>query len=277
MTGSIGFLILVVVFLNGWMYFQQPRMIFYPDRTLSATPANWGLEYEDVMFLSEDGVRLHGWYIPHRGSEQVLLFFHGNAGNISHRGDSVAIFHRLGLNVLIIDYRGYGRSEGVPGEQGLYRDARAAWAYLADTRRVQAEQVLLFGRSLGGVVAARLASEVQAGALILESTLNSSKDFARSVFPVLSRLVILRYGLNTGQYLSNVTCPVLVMHSPEDEIMPFALGEKVFQAANRPKEFVKLRGDHNSGFLASQPAYEQSLGEFITRYSPAAKEQGGGS
>jgi fermentation-respiration switch protein FrsA (DUF1100 family) len=250
--------------LNGWMFIQQPGMIFFPYRNLDATPADWGYAYQDVSLVSSDAVKLHGWYIPHPEAERVLLFFHGNAGNVSHRGESIAIFHRLGLNVLILDYRGYGRSEGSPSEQGLYRDAAAAWAYLTGERGFDPEQIVVFGRSLGGAVAAQLAAEVQPGALILESTLSSARDFARSVFPLLSRLVVVRYDFDTLGYLGRVRAPVLVLHSREDEIMPFALGEKVFAAANPPRRFVPLQGDHNTGFMHSQPAYERELLNFLS-------------
>jgi len=266
MTSAIIVVLTALLALNGWMYLQQVAMTFFPDRLLSATPASWGLAYEDVSLGTEDGVKLHGWYIPRQGSDRVLLFLHGNAGNISHRGDSVAIFHRLGLNVLIFDYRGYGQSQGEPSEQGLYQDAAAAWNYLIETRNFDSEDIILFGRSLGGAVAAKLASEVQAGGVILESTFSSATDVAGSLFPILSRLVVLRYGFDTAGYLKSVVCPVLVLHSPEDDIIPFYLGEKVFQSANEPKVFVKMQGGHNGGFLQSQPRYERELGRFIGSY-----------
>ena len=252
-----------LLLLNVWMIFQQPQMIFFPVRELHQTPADWGLGYEDVTLNTEDNVQLHGWYIPHQQSEQVLLFFHGNAGNISHRRDSIALFHRLGLNVFIIDYRGYGKSRGKPGEQGLYQDAAAAWRYLTEKKGIAGNQILIFGRSLGGAVAARLASGVQARGLILESTLSSARDFARAVFPVLSRLVVTRYDFNTAENIRRVHYPVLVLHSPADEIMPFHLGEKVFESAHQPKRFVRLQGDHNYGFLQSQPGYEQELDSWL--------------
>lgn len=255
-----------LVALNGWMYLQQAAMIFFPDRLLGATPASWGLEYEDVFLTAEDGVHLHGWYVPQQGSDRVLLFMHGNAGNISHRGESVAIFHRLGLNVLIFDYRGYGQSEGSPSEQGLYRDAAAAWHYLIETKGFNSEDIILFGRSLGGAVAAKLASQVQAGGVILESTFSSARDVAGSLFPILSRLLVLRYDFDTAGYLRGVVCPVLVLHSQEDDVIPFYLGEKVYQAAAVPKVFVKMQGDHNGGFMQSQPRYEQELARFIHSY-----------
>lgn len=249
--------------LNGLMYFQQKYMIFYPMSELYQTPAQWGLDYEDVYFKTTDAVPLHGWYIPDPQTEYVLLFFHGNAGNISHRRDSIEIFHRLGLSVFIIDYRGYGNSEGSPDEQGLYKDAAAAWRYLTVERGYHPKQVLIFGRSLGGAVAAKLASEVEARGLILESTLSSAREFARDAFKILSRLVVMRYDFNTIAYLRAVNYPVLVLHSPDDEIMPFHLGEKVFEKANQPKHFVRMRGDHNSGFLLSQPEYEQQLDAWL--------------
>jgi len=262
----ISYLIIIVtgwLLLNVWMHFRQPQMIFYPVRELYQTPADWGLDYDDVTFTAADGVQLHGWYIPQQPSEQVLLFFHGNAGNISHRRDSLELFHRLGLSVFIIDYRGYGNSQGKPDEHGLYQDAAAAWHYLTEEQGIASDQILIFGRSLGGAVAARLASEVQARGLILESTFSSARDFAKAVFPILSRLVSIRYDFNTVENIRNVHYPVLVLHSPDDEIMPFQLGEKVFQAAQQPRHFVRMQGDHNNGFLQSQPAYAQSLDSWL--------------
>ena len=260
-------------FLNGWMYLQQPGMIFYPMRTLEATPQEWGMAYEDVILTTSDAVELHGWYIPAPNARGVLLFLHGNAGNISHRRDSIAIFRRLGLDVFIFDYRGYGRSQGRPDEAGLYRDAQAAWRHLTETRGVAARDIVIFGRSLGGAVAAQLAAQVPARALILESTFSSAREFARQVFPVLSRLVAVRYDFDTRAQMQAVQCPVLVLHSPDDEIMPYALGERVFQAAREPKRFVRLRGDHNTGFLQSQPEYEQALGDFLASLSTADRSR----
>jgi hypothetical protein len=175
----------------------------------------------------------------------------------------VAIFHRLGLNVLIFDYRGYGNSEGSPDEQGLYQDARTAWNYLVQKKAASPKDIILFGRSLGGVVATRLASEVQPLALIIESTFSSARAMADEIFPILSRMVFLRFGFNARADIRKVHSPLLILHSPDDEIIPFAQGEKVFEAANEPKTFVEMRGDHNYGFIRSQPAYEQALETFI--------------
>ncbi|GMR21148.1 MAG: alpha/beta hydrolase [Gammaproteobacteria bacterium] len=263
MASYVIIFVLSLLLLNVWMYLRQPNMTFYPTRELDQTPADWGLNYEDVTLNTADNVQLHGWYTPYQRSEQVLLFLHGNAGNISHRRDSIELFHRLGLNVFIIDYRGYGKSKGSPDEQGLYQDASAAWRYLTDEKGFANDQILIFGRSLGGAIAAKLASGVQARGLILESTLSSARDFARAVFPILSRLVFTRYEFNTAENIQRVNYPVLVLHSPDDEIMPFHLGEKIFQSAHEPKRFVRMQGDHNNGFLQSQPEYEQEFNSWL--------------
>lgn len=265
MTDTLVTIILGLLLLNGVMYVRQPGMIFYPTAELVATPADWGLDYADVRLETDDDVALHGWYIPRAGAQRALLFLHGNGGNISHRGDSLKIFHRLGFNVLIIDYRGYGQSEGRPSEEGLYRDAAAGWRYLTDTRGFAGKEVVIFGRSLGGAVAAQLAAQVDAGALILESTLSSARDFARHAFPWLEKLLFVRYDFDSVAQLQRVNYPVLVLHSPDDEIMPYQLGEKVYAAARQPKQFFALRGDHNSGFLMSQPEYEAALAAFVDK------------
>lgn len=252
-----------ILVLNGLMYLMQPGMIFFPSSPLVETPREWGLNYSDVSLTTEDGVRLHGWYVPREGARRVLLFLHGNAGNISHRRDSVGIFHRLGLNVLIIDYRGYGQSDGKPSEEGLYRDALATWRYLTDVRGFSPSDILIFGRSLGGAVAAQLAGQVQAGAVILESSFGSARDVAHALFPVLSRLILLRYEFPAARHIARTRSPVLVLHSPQDEVIPYASGRRLFEAAPEPKVFVELHGDHNSGFLMSQPGYEQSLRQFL--------------
>ncbi|NNG14116.1 MAG: alpha/beta hydrolase, partial [Gammaproteobacteria bacterium] len=189
---------------------------------------------------------------------------HGNGGNISHRGDSLAIFHRLGFNVFIFDYRGYGRSDGVPGERGLYEDAATAWQYLVEQRGFAGNDIVLFGRSLGATIAAKLAAEVEPAGLIMESSFSSARGFAQAVLPLLSRMVVMRYRFDTAGYVRRVTCPVLVAHSPDDDIIPFQLGQAVYAAANQPKTFLTMQGDHNSGFLQSQPGYEQGLREFMS-------------
>jgi len=272
-TGFLTAIVTALALLNLWMFFQMPSMIFFPVRTLDATPDTWGLAYEDAWFTAADGNRLHGWYIPNENARLTMLFMHGNAGNISHRSDSIRIFHDAGMHVFIFDYRGYGNSEGAVSEDGIYADARAAWSYLLKTRGARPEDIIIFGRSLGATAAARLASEVRPAGVILESTFSSARAMADRVLPGLSRLIYLRYRLDTIGNVKNISAPLLVMHSPDDEIIPYSLGRSVFEAARPPKEFYDLRGDHNGGFLASQPGYGRRIAEFIGR--PAAKSKPG--
>lgn len=279
MTSALGNLLLFCGLLAGGLYLMQPRMVFIPYSEVSENPTDWGLAYEDVWLRTRDGLRLHAWYLPRPGARQVLLFLHGNAGNISHRRASLEIFHRLGLAVLILDYRGYGRSEGRPSEAGLYLDAMAAWDHLVGNRGVAPGDVVIFGRSLGGAVAARLAArrsdQGRPGGLILESTFSSAPDMARTLYPVLSHLVPLRFDFDTVQALASVRCPVMVLHSREDEIIPYALGLKVYASAHPPKVFQELQGDHNQGFLISQPGYERGLAEFLAHLSGQTRPEQG--
>lgn len=263
MAGGIATVVLAIMLLSGLLYLQQPAMIFFPTSKLSATPTDWGMVYQDVDFAAAGDVPLHGWYVPREGARHVVLFLHGNAGNISYRGESVAVFHDLGFDVFIFDYRGYGRSGGKPTETGLYDDARAAWRFLTEKKGFAASDIVVFGRSLGGVVAAKLASEMVPGVVIIESAFSSARDMARAVFPVLSHITPLRYEFDAADYLRRVSAPVLLLHSPEDEIIPFELGERLYQAANDPKAFVELHGDHNTGFLLSQPGYGRALQQFL--------------
>jgi len=247
------------------MYLQQPSMIFYPYKKLDANPGDWGLDYSNIILRTSDDIQLHGWFIPATGSIKTILFFHGNAGNISHRQDSIRIFHNLGLNVFIIDYRGYGSSDGKPGEKGLYLDARAAWNYLINQEKIKPENIFIFGRSLGGAVATQLATEVNSAGLILESTFTSARAMAGMIMPVLSRLIYLRYPFNSVGRIKKINQPLLVIHSPQDDIIPYQLGVSLFETAKEPKIFMKISGNHNTGFIMSQPAYGLAIKDFIEK------------
>lgn len=258
----------------------QSRLLHLPDtpgRELTATPAQVNLAYESVIIPTADGVRLHGWFIPAAEPGKTLLFFHGNAGNISHRLDALAIFHRLDLNVLIIDYRGYGRSEGSPSEQGLYQDAEAAWRYLRREKGVAARDIVLYGHSLGGAVAAWLAARQTPGALIVESSFTSIPDIAAELYWFLPARLLARLRYDTLENIRQVNCPVLIIHSRDDEIIPFEHGRRLFEAAREPKRLLAIHGDHNGGFLLSQPRYEQGVRTFLDAYvrSKSAPPPGG--
>jgi len=254
-----------VVFI-ALLFVLQSRYVYYPDRILLADPGAIELHFESISFETTDGVKLSGWFIPSERARGVILFCHGNAGNISHRLDSIQIFHRLGLDVFIFDYRGYGQSQGKPTESGTYQDADAAWRYLIEERQVTPTEIIVSGRSLGRGVASWLAQSHTPGALILESTFNSIRDIAARLYPFLPVRLLLRFEYNTADYLGRVSCPVLIVHSREDEIMPFSHGRRLFEVANEPKRFLELTGTHNEGFLTSGKRYEEGLNAFISEY-----------
>jgi len=261
---AIGICIYAVVV--AFVYYQQSNLIYYPDmpgRSLVATPQQIGLEYQDVELVTGDNIRLHGWFIPKQAAKGTLLFFHGNAGNVSHRLESIELFHRLGLNVFIIDYRGYGQSEGKASEKGTYRDAMAAWKYLVQTRGYDAEKVIVFGRSLGASIASWLASKQTPAALILESGFSSVPSMAKRIYPFLPVSWLTYFKYDTRDHVKNIACPVLVAHSRSDEIIPYEEGRKVFDAAPEGKQFLEMLGGHNNGFMLSGPAYIDGLRSFI--------------
>ena len=254
------------IILAGFLFIFQSRYVYYPERVLLADPGSIGLDFETVRFETTDGVKLSGWFIPSDSAKGVILFCHGNAGNLSHRLESIQIFHRLGLDVFIFDYRGYGESEGKPTENGTYEDAKAAWKYLIETRQVIPSQIIVFGRSLGGAVASWLAQSRAPGALILESTFTSLGDVAATLYPYLPVRLLLRFEYNTAEYLGRVDCPVLIVHSRDDEIMRFGHGCQLFEIAREPKKFLEISGTHNEGFITSGRQYEEGLNAFILEH-----------
>ncbi|MGG7056041.1 alpha/beta hydrolase [Nitrosomonas sp. ANs5] len=248
------------------LYILQPIFVYFPDNAVRMKPAGFGLHHETITLTTADGVNINGWWLPHENPRATMLFLHGNAGNISHRLQKLQIYNRLGLSVLIVDYRGYGLSEGTPTEQGTYLDAEAAWAYLTQVRRIPARDIVLYGESLGGVIAARQASQVAAGALILESTFTSVKDMGKHYYPFLPVNLITRIHYPALEYIQAVASPVLVIHSPTDEIVPYAMGRRLFEAASTPKDFLEIKGDHNGGFLRSGELYTDGLDQFIQKH-----------
>jgi fermentation-respiration switch protein FrsA (DUF1100 family) len=244
----------------------QSHYVYFPERGIVATPDAIGLPYETVDFEAADGVRLSGWFIPAENPRGTLLFFHGNAGNISHRLESIEVFNRLHLNTLIFDYRGFGQSGGKITEQGTYLDAEAAWRYLTEERDIDAAEIVVFGRSLGGTIAAWLAQHHPPKALILESTFTSIPDIGADVYPYLPVRLMSRYSYDAAGYLRRANCPVLIIHSRNDEIIPFRHGQRLFEAANEPKEFLEIGGSHNEGFITSAKRYQEGLDSFISTY-----------
>jgi fermentation-respiration switch protein FrsA (DUF1100 family) len=223
-----------------------------------------GLPLEDVWFQAEDGTRLFGWYVQPAAASPVLLWCHGNAGNLIHRLENLGELYRLGLSVFIFDYRGYGRSSGTPSEEGLYQDALAAYGYLTGTRGVRPERLILFGRSLGASVAGEVASRKPAAGLILESPFPSFAAMARAHYLGLPMHWLLSGRFPLEERLKAVTMPVLVIHGDRDDIVPIELGRRVFEAAREPKSFYVIRGaDHNNTYHVGGRAYFSRLKRFV--------------
>lgn len=255
--------IAVVLCAAGIRYFEY-RSIFYPVRAIAATPAAIGLLFEDVSIKTQDNVIINGWLVKSSTARGTLLFLHGNAGNIGDRLEKIRMFHQMGLHVLIIDYRGYGKSGGRPGEAGIYLDALAAYDYLRGRRDIAPARIIGYGASLGGAAVIDLATKRELAALIVDSSFTSAADMAKLVYPFIPSFLI-KIKLDSVGKIRSVTTPKLFLHSREDELVPFALGEKLYQAAAPPKEFLELSGGHNTGFDDSQEKILLGMTDFLRR------------
>ncbi len=243
-------------------YVFQHQLVFFPTEPLVGTPDALGLAYEDVSISTEDGETLHGWWIPHEEARGTVLFFHGNAGNISGRVGTARFFVEARMNVLLVSYRGYGQSTGSPSEDGLYRDADASWRYLTETRGVAPASILIAGRSLGSGPATYLASRTAPGGLLLESAFTSLTDVGARAYPMLPVRWLSRFEFDNEARIAQVNAPVLMIHSPDDEVVPYDLGRTLFAAAPEPKTFVDIQGGHNA-MRTDQPGYRQAVRTFI--------------
>ena len=257
----------LVVWLLG-RRFERSQM-YFPQSELEFTPRDIGLDYRDIELTASDGARIHGWWIPAERSRGSLIFCHGNAGNISHRLESIRVFNELGLNVLIFDYRGFGKSSGRPSEKGTYCDAEAAYDYLTATLQIPPEEIIIFGRSLGGAVAVELARQRKAGALICEAAFTSSEDMGRLMYPYLPVKFFISNKYDSISKVGELSVPKLFIHSREDDVVPFGQGERLYEAAAPPKEFLEIRGSHGEGFLETEEKYRQTLSGFLRKYVPS--------
>jgi len=256
----------------GVVFFEE-SMVFFPTRypdgfwDTEAVSRSTGTIVEDHFFTTEDRLRLHGWWCrpQTRGgtADMVLLWFHGNAGNLSHRADLMVRLAGIPVQVFIVDYRGYGRSEGRPDERGLFLDGRAAWRYLVGDRGIAPGKIVVFGKSLGGAVAVDLVSEVEPAGLILESTFTSVPDMAAFHFPIAPRRLI-RIRMDSLSKIPAIGAPKLHIHSPADEVVPFELGRRLYEAAPPPKRFHEVAGSgHNETYLVGGADYFGAIRRFL--------------
>lgn len=257
----------VYVGLTLFLFFFQSSFIYRPSKEIIGAPKNLGLDYNEVIFGTEDGVALYGWHIPFNGAKQAILFCHSNAGNISYYLEAIQFFNGLGRNVFIFDYRGYGRSEGKTSELGTYLDAEAAWNYLVKEKHFSPENIIVVGRSLGAAVAVNLAKKHKPRVLIIESAFTKYEDIAAIRFPLIPVGLISRYRYDVGGAIAEIDCPVLVVHSRDDEIVPFSQGKRVFDVAGAPKEFLAISGSHIDGYVTDGKKYSEGITNFLNKYA----------
>ena len=270
---SLIFIIIFILFIMVFMSFIEKRLIFIPDKDLYTTPGDWGLEYDDVTFHTEDGLKLNGWFIPGKTKSLTddnlftLLWFHGNAGNISHRLENIKmLYDRVHINIFIFDYRQYGKSEGKVSEQGTYIDARAALVYLKSRKDINHERIIIFGRSIGSAVAVDLAVKGKCCALILETPFTSMKDLAKYLYPFLPIGYILQTKYDSISKIRDIKVPTLIMHGDKDELVPIEQGRKLYETANEPKEFYTIPGaTHNDTYVVGGEEYFDVIRRFVDK------------
>jgi hypothetical protein len=267
-VSTLGVVVVTLVLFAGMLVACERQLIYHPMTYPQGywEPQSLGVSAEDIEFVAEDGVKLHGWYVQSPDAKATLLWFHGNAGNITHRLENIKLLESLKLNIFIFDYRGYGKSDGEPAEKGLYLDSQAAYNYLINEKNIAPEKLVLFGRSLGGVFAVDVAANNPAAGLILESVFTTAKDMAKAMFPVLPIGWAIRSKLDNVSRVPNLEIPKLILHGDRDEVVPYKLGRQVFSAAAEPKEFYAIKGaGHNDTIFAGGASYFSTLDKFISK------------
>lgn len=248
---------IILVFIVLWTRWQEKSGLFFPAADLYRSPASGGLDFEDVHFDS-GGNTLHGWYMPASG-EKVVLWMHGNAGNIADRLDQAVDMKRaLGVSSFMFDYRGYGRSGGKPTEAGLYEDAQAAFNWLTESRGIDPGKIILYGHSLGTAVAVDLALRegYRAGGMVLESPFISAAAMAKEIYFGLPVGLIMSVKLDNIGRIGNVKMPILIIHGVKDTVIPFKMGKELFDAAPEPKTFLPIaNGDHSDCYYVGGTQY----------------------
>ena len=258
-------LIVVFVVFYALVRYLEGTVVFFPSHNMTLTPAQVHLPYEDVYMTTSDGVKINGWFLKNPRGSSTILFAHGNAGTISDRLMKTKFFYDLGFNVFVFDYRGYGKSEGRPSEKGIYLDALAAYDYLQSRGDVNMAHIVLYGASLGGVVVIDLAGKRPVAALVVDSSLTSAQDMAKVLYPMLpSFLMTIKFDSITK--IKTLTMPKLFIHSPEDRVVPFAMGRRLFEAAPEPKEFLQVHGGHNDAALIVDHEATKSFVQFLDRF-----------
>lgn len=247
-----------------FLYVNQKNMVFFPATTIVATPSDFGMTHQSFT-LALTSSTVTGWVIEGEPDSPWVLHCNGNAGNISGRLEHAALLKRFGFNSVFFDYRGFGKSEGTPTEDGLLEDAQAVRAYLREQHGVESASIVYFGESLGGAVAAALAEKDPPAGLILKSTFTSVPDLASELYPIFPVRLLARYRFPTIERIPRFDFPILICHGPGDEIVGVGHGERLYQAAQGDKEWLELPGDHNTGPLALGSEFASTVQRFVVR------------
>ncbi len=265
---SLFFGFLAYFAILSYLYFNQDRLIFLPTPgTPIITPANYGIDYESHILPINDKESVHLWFIPGKEEQSpVLLFCHGNSGNLGSRLEILRVLYQLGIPIAIFDYRGYGESRGRPSEKHLYEDGERVLRFLKTEKGYPLKETIVMGRSLGGAVACELAyRHPDLSGLILDSAFTSLAEIAQIRYPYVPVSLLLKYRFDNLSKVQAISIPKLIIHSLQDEVIPFSLGQRLFQRARPPKRFLSLpAGGHNDAFLESQERYLQGLKEFLS-------------
>lgn len=255
---AIGYLALCLV-----VYLTQAKLVFFPGPPPHATPADFGLEFRELELGARDGVRLHGWFLPVKDAHGAVLVSHGNAGSIELRIELAQAFLELGWSVLLYDYRGYGKSAGQPDEEGTYRDAEAAYEHLTAVEGFSPERIVLHGESLGAAVGIELGRRRPCAAVIGESAFTSLPDVGAKAYPFLPVRWLARFRYDNLGKIAELGVPLLLIHSPADEIVPVEHGQRLFDAAREPKRLLLTEGGHNDGGFQRRPEWRGEVGAFL--------------
>ena len=263
--GVLACLLVLTVAVWVFVLFAERSFIYFPMKAFEDPAWFQAAGFEDLHLTAEDETRLHGLFLPGPAAKVTVLISHGNAGNISHRTERALLFREwLDANVLLYDYRGFGRSEGAPDEPGTYQDARAAYKHLVESRGIPPAQIVLFGESLGCAVTLELASNHPSAAVVLEAPFTSVPDMSRLVFPMLPVGAFIKNRYDNLSKIGRLRTPVLVMHGDRDEVVPYWMGERLFASAREPKRFFKIVGaGHNDTYTAGGDAYRNALVQFV--------------
>ena len=244
--------------------FIERNFVFFPVKPLAFSPRGWGMEFEDVFFRTHDGVELNAWLIEASQDSPVVIWFHGNAGNIADRVENARLLFDRGLTLFMVDYRGYGKSEGEPSEEGIYIDGQAAYDYLISERDTAPENLIVFGRSLGSTVAVHVASNNRCAGVILESAITNMADMARAHYPIIPGLGNLKHKFNSIDRVPEIRAPILFIHGDADEIVPYELGRRLFDAAESEKEFYAISdAHHNDTYFVGGKEYFDRFEKFV--------------